>query len=178
MNSCQIQTYSYSYTQSCTHIVPARLPPFSWSVRAARQPCFTGKLRQIHLPTRATQGIHESRTQPEVIEPGQEEFWPERPPAEVQSSPGTSEAQLVTGSDGYKRQDGVQEGWSKARMLEPCLQQLSQGRDIAAMDLLQELTLDLGVPERETGDALLMVCLLIVCHPTPHKLLVSAGTSI
>lgn len=54
-------------------------------------------------------------------------------------------------------------GCPKDTTLKPCLQLIQQGQVSAALDLLQELSSQYGPPERDVGDAILMVrccCLL------------------
>ena len=51
-------------------------------------------------------------------------------------------------------------GWSEVvtlDLLQPCLQLLRQGQVIKALDLLQQLTIQHGPPDRDTGDNILLV---------------------
>lgn len=47
--------------------------------------------------------------------------------------------------------------WCQAATLEPCLQLLSHGQVSAALELLQELSMQHGPPDRDVGDTILLV---------------------
>lgn len=47
--------------------------------------------------------------------------------------------------------------WSHAATIEPCLQLLSQGQVAAALEMVQELSIQHGPPDKAVGDTILLV---------------------
>ena len=118
------------------------------------------KLNALHQSaSQSSQSPAHQRNQPveQDIHSGQQLDWD----ASQQQHATPDAYQPDIGTKGQDRK--VYPGWPEDTTLEPCLHLIEQGQVPAALDLLQELSMHYGPPERDVGDAILMVrfhCLL------------------